>query len=704
MSDRFGHVWLNGNAYRIDPGSWRSRDVSDALPRASTPGGGIIFSELSLYQPLNQTDWRHGAHFYWHTDASGYAETVGNIDTRHAGVVQLFTKLSARASELRARGGFAMSHSIDYAFGWGSDGLIGYNRSSNTWLDWTFITGGVNQVWSNGNYTFALPDGGRILKCNSLGITTLTVTGSGANYVDVAATVPAFADDAYNNFHIEVISGTGIGQVRIVSDTVAATKRITVSTNWTVNPGVGAEIKVWRWSVTGVNANSTDYKWIIAHDGFVYAGKDGTNEVYYDSTVDLAQLHGSTTDDPAAIIVGTKGRPVLRAISFNGDLYFARADGLFRMDKDRTAARRVLDYADQVHENNFASMTVYNGNLIFPIRNQLYQWNGVRVSNVTPPRMNDSFPFTAYNQFSNFMVVGNFLLMSARANLTYPTFYSDLIAWDGVGWHKLQRSPELGPTSYFISASMIMGGGYGDTLFLDVQSTTDAGIFTIRFNDYNEQPYADFPTTGEHALITSRFDAGYRRVTKSTPSVLVEGSNLAATRYIKVFYRVDSNLTWLPWGGTDGTTNVVNTSGVTELKNPAGAGAAGLTLEYYWLQLKFQLVTTSASVSPILEGFTIRLLMRPDTDYGYSFNVLANEDNEMAMGLVDERDPKTIITDLRTVRDSKKPVTFVDLWGTSRYVYLTSITGLAGEEIAEDMGANPNIPHIVTLNLVEVND
>jgi hypothetical protein len=705
MSDRFGHIWLNSKAYRIDPGSWRSRDVSDSLPRASTPGGGVIFSELSLYQPLNQTDWRHGAHFYWHTDASGYAETIGNIDTRHAGVVQLFTKLSNNLTSLRARRGLALSHDSEYLFGWGSDGLIGYNRNTNTWLNWSFIQGAVNQVWTNGRYTFCLPDGGRILKTNNLGVTDLTVTASGANYVDVSQVV---TDDQYNTYHIEVISGVGDDQVRIVSDTVAATKRLTVSTNWTVNPGVGAVVRVWAWSQTGVNANSTDYKWIIAHDGFVYAGKDGTNEVYYDSTDDLSQLHGVTADDPAAIIVGTKGRGVLRAISFNGDLYFARADGLFRMDKDRTAARRVLDYADQVHENNFASLAVYNGNLIFPIRNQLYQWNGVRVSNVTPPRMSDSFPFMAYNYFTHFIVVGNFLLMLARAYNTSSTFSSDLIAWDGVGWHKLTRCTNQGPTYYFQSAAMITGGGHGDTLFLDMQGATNAGVYSIRFNDNNELPYADYPTTGEHALITSRFDAGYRRVTKSTPSLLVEASNLSVNSYLKVYYRLNNDTTWLPWGGTDGLTNLVNTSGVTELKNPSDPAAAGpntgLTIEYYFLQLKFQLITTVGTASPILEGFTVRLLMRPDTDYGYSFNVLANEENEQAMGLVDERDAKTIIDDLRGVRDSKKPVTFTDLWGTAHFCYLTSITGLAGEEIADDMGANPNIPHIVTLNLVEVND
>jgi hypothetical protein len=701
MSDRFGTIQLDNKGYRIDIGSFRSRDVSDSLPKASTPGGGIIFSELSLYQPLNQTDWRHGCHFYWHTDASGYAETIGNVDTRHAGVAQLFTKLSPIQSTLRARWGFALSHDSNYVFGWGPEGLIGYDRTTNTWLDWTFLQGAVNQVWTNGRYTFCLPDGGRILKTNNLGHWDLTVTASGANYIDVSNTI---LDDQFNTFTIEVISGTGTGQDRIILDMVAATKRITVATNWTTNPGVGAVVRVWGWSQTGVNANSTDYKWIIAHDGFVYAGKDGTNEVYYDSTDDLSQLHGSTADDPAAILVGTKGRSVLRAISFNGDLYFARADGLFRMDKDRSAARRVLDYSDQVHENNFASMAVYNGNLIFPIRNQLYQWNGVRVSNVTPPRMNDSFPFTAYNYFTHMMVLGNFLLMLARSYDPDATYYSDLLAWDGVGWHKLQRSPTKGSSGYFQTASMIMGGGYGDLLFLDVQSPTAPGIYTVRFNTYNELPYPDYPTSGEHALITSRFDAGYRRVTKSTPSLLVEASNLSANSYLKVFYRLNSDATWQPWGGTDGTTNVVATSGVTELKNPGGATAAGRTIEYYWLQLKFQLVTSVSTASPVLEGYTIRLLMRPDTDYGYSFNVLANEENEMAMGLTDERDAKTIIDDLRSVRDSKKPVTFVDLWGTTRYVYLTSITGLAGEEIADDMGANPNIPHIVTLNLVEVND
>src|SRR3989304_4786315 len=86
-----GDIVLNGNEYQIDMGSYRVRDIVDFAPRASEPGGSIIQSGLGLLQPYLQTDFRHGFGFQWHEDAQGYARTDGNIDTRHSGVVMMFT-------------------------------------------------------------------------------------------------------------------------------------------------------------------------------------------------------------------------------------------------------------------------------------------------------------------------------------------------------------------------------------------------------------------------------------------------------------------------------------------------------------------------------------------------------------------------------------------------------------------------------------
>ena len=41
-----GDITLNGTAYRINLESYRVRDIVDFAPRAATPGGSIVHSEL----------------------------------------------------------------------------------------------------------------------------------------------------------------------------------------------------------------------------------------------------------------------------------------------------------------------------------------------------------------------------------------------------------------------------------------------------------------------------------------------------------------------------------------------------------------------------------------------------------------------------------------------------------------------------------
>jgi hypothetical protein len=582
---------------------------------------------MSLYQPLNQTDWRHGFGFHWHTDAAGYQETVGNIDARHSGIVTLFTAKSARKSATQAlHGGFTHTHAPGYFLCWSgaTSGVVQkFTIQSGAWSAVSALDDPTNFCWTNGTYTFSCPNGARIKKSNAADLET--------------------------------------------------------------------------WSDAGVNEYATDYKWLVGHDGFVYAGKDDTNQVYYGAAVDLSDLHGRPEDDPAVIYVGPTGRTVLGAVSFIGDLFFFRYDGIFKMDKDRSAARRVLDYSDQVHLDNFRSVTVYNGSLYFPIRNQLWQWNGTRTAIVTPPTLTDTFPYVSYSKFDNLTVIGNFLFLTAKTS-DANNFY-DLLCFDGVGWQKLARLTTTNGDSIG-SMRWLAGGTVNDWLWFNHYSLTAevAGVYYFPLRLQDEYPYASLPTSGQHSIISSKIDAGFRRIQKSSPSVLIEASSLSAGhQYLKIYYRLNNATAWTAWGGTDGTTNIISANGVTELVNPIAAG----TIEYYWMQFRVDLVTDSATVSPVLEGITLRLLMRPDTDYGYSFDIIAEQDYEYGLQMV-QRDPKDMITDLRAARDSKAPIAFVDPFGDSHRCYLTSVNELATEWMPDGVGPSEKISHRITVNLIAV--
>src|SRR5687768_15113413 len=96
MSDiELGDITLGGKPYRVDFNTWQGKDVIDFAPRATVPGGAAVMSDLGMFQPLFQTDWRHGFGFHWYSDAMGYMNTIGNIDTRQEGLTMLFTKATS---------------------------------------------------------------------------------------------------------------------------------------------------------------------------------------------------------------------------------------------------------------------------------------------------------------------------------------------------------------------------------------------------------------------------------------------------------------------------------------------------------------------------------------------------------------------------------------------------------------------------------
>ena len=593
-----GDVKINGKYYRINVPSYRSKDVTDFSPKATAAGGAVVHSELMLYQPYLQTDWRHGFGGMWYDDASRYMYTTGQVDTRHPDIAMLFTSATSSETNNNAKEGFCTWNSAVWS--WGAAGLRKY--SSSAWAS-AYSTAAVNFAFPAGDYLFYCPDGLRIQKVSTSDVHT----------------------DAGND------------------------------------------------------ASSIDYKWMIAHNGYIYAGVDSTNRVHTDSAADLSDLEG-TTADPDLIYIGTSNFPTLGAIVYMSRLFVARQDGLWEIGEDRIA-RRLLDFSSEASSTNFRSMAVHNGYLLFPIRDKIYQWNGARMSDVTPPRLTDSFPYTTYGYFDNFVASGRFLYCTARTNET--TYSEDLLCFDGVAWFKLMNLVSNG-------SDVITAMAYdpvNNYLWYHRQATADATYY-IPFQAQSELPYANFPTSGTHELVSSRLDMGFRWVQKSAPSLIVEASNLSATQYLTISYSIDGG-SWVEWDS-------VKSNGTSKLETPGGAHS----IEFYYMQIKVAFHTTSATNSPILEGVTLRFLMRPDELYATSFNVPLAHGSDIGM-LSEDRTAGKMWQDLKDARASKSPIEFIDIDGTEYFAYLTSLTKQLVEFNREGMGATPEMELLAQLNIIE---
>ena len=430
------------------------------------------------------------------------------------------------------------------------------------------------------------------------------------------------------------------------------------------------------WADTGIDENSKDYHWAVVHNGFVYLGVRDTNRVHYSSSTTLADLEGSTADT-SHILVGGTSYPTINAISFLGSLYIAKPDGLWLLGEDKIA-KRVLDFGAEASDQNFKSLVIHNGYLVFTIRDVVYQWNGNRLNRITPQRITDVWPYTSYGGFANFVTVGDYMYCTGRTNETPYT--------DGVGWHKL-------------SDLITDGTGLITMLFYDVANnylwihkTSDSAETTmyIPFQSRSNFPYADFPTTGTHSLYLSEMDMGFSRVIKSMPSLLLEAYNVDTTRYLVLSYSLDESEDWVEWGRA-----IV--PGISEFRLPGGLH----TQEFYRVRIRIDFVTATAAQSPILEGVTLRFLMRPEMALGWNFNViLAGHfvwgENE------DERTAYKLMSDLRIARDSKAPIDFTDIDGGEYKAYVSAFARSAQERNVDEMEDGVySIESILNINIVE---
>jgi len=617
VDPELGDISINGEPYRILLESWRVKDIVDFAPRAATPGGSVIHSELGILQPYLMTDWRHGFGFQWHTDPMGYLATTGEMDTRHPGIVMRMTTATSSDTANQPKEGLTVFNGAAYAWGTGGSTVSGLRKfNGSSWADIAQAAGGdygtVNFALATRDYLFIFPDGARVEKLST-------------------------------------------------SDAA---------------------------SVTGVNASSTDYRWSIIHGGFIYAGKDNSSIIFRDDQSDLSTLPGDVVDDTDEIIIGGL-LPTIGALSLWGRLFVSRQDGLWEIGQD-LVARKVLDYSGEVSSANFRSMAVFNNKIIFPIRDALYMWNGASLSEITPPPLTDTFPYTTYGRFDNFVSVGRYFYCTARTN--EATYNEHILAFDGTGWHKLNDGFTSSDT-----ISMMAYDVQNNYLWFHEDDASADQTWYIPLQNFSDYPKAAFKTSGTHNLLSPRIDMGFRRIQKSTPSMFIEASNVTSARYLVVYYSLNGG-SFTEWGGSGN--GRITSNGVTELVNPLGT--ANSTIEYYYLKLRIDFVTDSGTQSPILEGITLRFILRPNVLYGHFFTIPASDRMRVGNSFAD-RTARDIYSALETARASVSPITFVDPMGESHQGYLSSIERRAitrhGLETREDF---PDIENAITVNFVEI--
>jgi len=448
------------------------------------------------------------------------------------------------------------------------------------------------------------------------------------------------------------------------------------------------------WENAGTDGNPpNDMKMATIHGGKMWFAEDENSFVHFDSEDDLSNLEGDGKSDGAVVVVGPGGLAILNMISFANALYVARKDGLWVINQDNeNKARQILNFSAEAHDDNFRSMVVFQGALYFPIRHRIYRWTGATIVDVTPQRLDDTFPFLVYGDYDNFISRGSYLYCTAKTSVS--SYTQSILAYDGVGWHRLM-DPIVGSASDEIS--MMALDPANDYIWFHLNKSSDATYY-IELDKKSEFPKASFNTSSHisgvdnHYWYSSIHDMGFRKVTKSLRSIEFETNNCDSNNTITVAYSLDGggfiNTDLSDPGGGIG---VINADTYTTLTFDD-------TKEFKNIQLRLDF-TAEAAQSPVLKSLSMKYMMRPDTSFGYVFDVIVSSNLEYGGG-VDDRTAAGIMDDLEAVRASTQPVAFVNLLGESKNVYLASIT----ESARSRVDTNPDLPdveHRVRVSLVE---
>lgn len=657
--------------FAIEPASYVKRDLIDFAPRAG--GGDVAYSNLDLYQIVTQDSWHHGLGFVQFRDKFGYRHQAtrvfgqtSDIDARHVGMAMLWThrvnEFGEGASNTNSINNFigtvdfngstyfytydgiwrrtqdgAYSQVLtnfytsdlisngQYLLAASRSGRLKVSRDGTTWTD-----GGVSGNPPTGYLKMAVHNG-FIWGAESKPVSFSSISGTFANY-NGGGIVFLIISRTYT---INVTSGSFLSQVKAGDEIYVRSsgKSPVFEVKYVVsnNQLVGKLIYFLSGGATGLLAWSPDNSYLALH---------------FFANADASDAEGSGTADPDAIMVGVGGYTCRGLASFNGAIHIAKDDGVWAVDDTVVppVARRVLDFSDEFDASNFSVFTPWRGRLYFNIKNVLYAYNGASLSNVTPPTYSLDFPPASFGQYINAVYRGPWLYVACRENATSDV----LLAFDGTGWFKMSDCDGLSAVGYSALTDKLFFGMY---LLGTVNS--------IQLRNESDLPYANFAVDIEAYLSLSELDFGFRRVKKSFAEIDVEVYNVTTGRYVAVDYSAD--------GGAWHRLGYTAQSGVTELvMNP--------TVEANKLDVRLVMRTGDATQSPVLRNFTLKAMVRPNVLYGHQFMVKGADFIQMLDGTQHSLSSEEQKIVLETLRDTAAPFEFVDPFGISHQVYISTCT------------------------------
>lgn len=423
------------------------------------------------------------------------------------------------------------------------------------------------------------------------------------------------------------------------------------------------------------------------------------------------QVNGATLDTDWAADAATVGStvyPVKFMCVWQGKLYVGKQDGLWAIAMPSgypamnfPTAELILDFGSQIHENNFDFMVVHQDDLFFPIGGGIMRFTtGGVLTPVTPllgadKRQSQTGVMDTRTKYRAAFSSLNMLWVAAEGPMEMQ---SGILCYVDGAWTPIITFPRYGDMARGV---IIEPGLYGDAPRLYYSEGLQPNYSympttTLRRwerDRVTENQTASWADSGY--LETSWFDGNILTVDKHwiDLTLYVRNTGVSPAPSYLVYWRPDENTGWASLAASQAIS-----SGAVELAFPAGSYSKKMALRIYLVRGYYTSVLYVET--PVVEAAVIRYMERPEDSkvfsraYDFSdFGVWRNGE-QRAQSMAQQ------YADLRTLRESKAPLTWTAWWGTS---YTVHIVEYATTEVRESVGTVGDQGRmIVTMKLQEV--
>jgi hypothetical protein len=398
--------------------------------------------------------------------------------------------------------------------------------------------------------------------------------------------------------------------------------------------------------------------------------------------------------------VGGNTRPLRNLVSWNGQLWAGKEDGLYLIEYPTgypttgiPTATLIVDLSAMSFAPNCCAMVVHQGDLYFNCLNGLLKYTANGVLTSVTPESGPDMPVSDRTVFRALASTVNTLYACAEGVAGAP---SSLLAYQEGAWHPLVTSPRLGDLMRSIG---IDSGSYGSfprvwfdeglaAAYVEMPLTTNRR-WTWDADNEDRMTYAV-----EGWLELSRIDGNLAVVNKDWQSVRLDIANIyPGSSAVELYYRLTRNGAWI--AVAPDTTTLLE--GVNVFTLPANTWGMFIDLK---ILIKHDLWPSSSSTyykSPRVRAIVLKYMERPQDlkaflrTYAFGNHAVWRDGSPVQLSYAEQ------IAQLETLRESAEPLSYEHISGAVYSVHIVEYNGTEVFERRED--GQDNISALVSVKL-----